>query len=101
MLNFKDVDWLTLEATLAVTTSVLCRIDAELKGVGLSKFAVTTLFPVLTRTYGLFRIDSGMVDPEVAHEATCEDGTIMGDLLFSLEDDGSVVGVMTALFLII
>ena len=66
MLNVEDVVWLTAAATLAVTTSVLWRIEAELSGVGFSKFAVTTLFPVLTRTYGLLRIDSGMVEPEVA-----------------------------------
>ena len=57
---------------------------------------------MLTRTYGLFRIDSGMVDPEVALGLTWEvEGTIIGALLYSLVGDDSVFVVMTALFLII
>ena len=83
------VDWFNVVATVAEIISLLCRIDAELSGVGLSKLAVTTLFPVLTRTYGRLRIVRGMVVPELEIVDVCDEGTTIGvDIVSS---DGEVV----------
>ena len=58
--------------------SELCRIEAELRGVGLRRFAVTTRFPVLTRTYGRLRNVRGIVVPELDMVDVCDDGTTIG-----------------------
>ena len=100
MLYVVVVDWLpVVEANVADTMSFLCRMEAELKGVGFSRFAVTTLFPVLTRTYGLLLIVSGMVVPEVEIDVVCEEGIMIGALVTSLPD--AAEASVTAAFLLI
>ena len=87
MLYVVVVDWLpVVEAKVADTMSFLCRMEAELKGVGFRRLAVTTLFPVLTRTYGLLLMVSGMVVPEVEIDVVCEEGIMIGALVTSLPD---------------
>ncbi len=64
-------------------SSCLCQANGELNGVGLRRLAVTTLLPVLTRTYGRLGIVSGIVVPKRVEVLVDK---ILGDDTFSLPE---------------
>ena len=56
---------------------------------------MTTLFPVLTRTYGRLRIVRGMVVPELEIVDVCDDGTTIG---VDIVSSGELVAANTVAF---